>query len=134
MMETTAEMKLAAAREKMALLREARQTVTKEVERLMEHNESDGLSWVGTTTDLMEALYCAFEEQSLTDDCGLPLSFMTIVKHCCVVLHVKMPRNPYNMAKKGKNRKGIKKQSIISRTTHMPTTMSTQINYCTYEK
>jgi len=60
MMETTAEMKLAAAIEKMALLREARQTVTKKVERLMEHNESDGLSWVGTTTDLMEALYCAF--------------------------------------------------------------------------
>lgn len=60
MMETTAEMKLDAAIEKMALLREARQTVTKEVERLMEHNESDGLSWVGTTTDLMEALYCAF--------------------------------------------------------------------------
>lgn len=133
-MDIITEKALTEAKNKMTLIKEARQTLTREVERLMCHSENDGLSWIGTTTDLMEALYCAYEEQTIMGDNGLPLCFKELVKRCCRVLHVKVPRNPYNMANKGKMRKGIKKQSLLSRTTHMSTHMSTHIDYCKTKK
>lgn len=119
-METnTLRQQTAAANERMQQLRESKEQLTLEVSTLMTHSGDEQLRWKGSVVDLMEALYCVFEQQTLTDEAGLPLPFLHIVRQCCQVLHVSMPRNPYQVATRGRNRKGIKSISFMRRYVRM---------------
>lgn len=99
-------MKNTMATERQKMRREAEQRLAAEVGELLQHNEQEGLHWSGTSIDLMEALHVAYATGELTDEMGICLSFSTIVRHACLVLHTPMPRNPYETASRGSRRKG----------------------------
>ncbi len=106
---------LAKARLRMDRLREARQTLTDEVTELMAHDVEEQLEWKGSKVDLMEALYYVFEDGMVTDDNGVPMAFRSIVARCCEVLHITVPCNPYEMAHRGRERKGVKHRNFMDR-------------------
>lgn len=95
--------------------REAQQQLAGEVERLMSHDEQEGLQWKGTHTDLMEALHVAYETGALQDEWGICLSFSSIVRRVCRLLHVNEPRNPYECASRGQRRKGMQMTPYLER-------------------
>lgn len=106
---------VAAANERMERLRIAKEKLTLEVEQIMNHSEEEQLTWTATKTDLMEALYYAYNQMTIIDEYGVPLTFRCIVERCCRVLHTKVPNNPYGMAEKGQNRKGVKSVNFMKR-------------------
>ena len=114
-MEKNTEQNLAVVRERMMRLRQVREQLAEEVRLLMTHTEEEQLRWTGSVTDLMEALYCAFEQEVVTDEDGIPASFREIVRQCCRLLHVKMPSNPYETATRGRQRKGVKNSNYLIR-------------------
>lgn len=104
------------ANERLMRRRRAQQLMAGEVKRLLEeHTEAEGLTWKGSTVDLMEVLYYAFEEGCMADDYGVPASFMQIVRQACLLLHTKVPTNPYETARRGQQRKGVKHLSYLDR-------------------
>lgn len=98
-------------KQRMALMQMAQ-----EVEQLLkEHQEQEGLTWTGSKADLMEALYYAFESGCLHDDYGMLLTFADIVRRGCTLLHITPPSNPYLMANRGRQRKGMKRLNFLDR-------------------
>lgn len=114
-MKTNNEKAICYANERMERLRRAKEQLAEEVSQLMGHSSEENLKWTASAIDLMEALYYAFQEQTMTDDYGVPLSFRHIVNRCCQVLHVKVPRNPYESANRGRMRKGVKCMNYLKR-------------------
>lgn len=96
--------------------REAQYQLAEEVARLlMNHKEREGLHWKGTMTDLMEALHMTYETGRLTNDEGICVSFLSIVRYVCLLLHVNIPYNPYELAARGTRRKGRQMTSYLDR-------------------
>ena len=96
--------------------REAEMLLAQEVERIMnEHGEQEGLHWAGTRVDLMEALHVAYNTGMIQDEWGVSLKFNTIVSRVCRVLHVALPRNPYEIASRGQRRKGMLQRTFLER-------------------
>jgi hypothetical protein len=114
-MEKNTEMKLAAANERMQRIRMARRLLTGEVKELLGHDQTENLVWKGSKVDLMEALYYVYEEETLCDDNGVPMPFARLVRGCCELLHVGLPCNPYQLACRGRQRKGRKHLSYMNR-------------------
>lgn len=110
-----AEKLLAETNEKRARMRKARLSLTEEVRQIMKRGQTEKLYWKAPVIDLMEALYYVYEEGELTDEYGQPLSFLALVRSCSKLLHVKLPANPYCMAQRGKQRKGVKHQNFMTR-------------------
>lgn len=100
---------------RMDRLREAKRQLTEEVAELMTHDAQERLEWTSSKVDLMEALYYVYEEGALTDDDGVPVAFRSLVARCCEVLHVTVPCNPYEMAQRGRQRKGVKHRNFMER-------------------
>lgn len=97
--------------------RQAERRLASEVEQLMRHSESEELKWTGSQMDLMEAAYVAFVSCTLQNDEGNYLSFIDIVRALCSILHVTLPRNPYETAARGKRRKGFRNRPYMERYT-----------------
>ena len=95
--------------------REAERLLASEVATIAGRTPDDRLRWTGTTKDLMEALYVAFLTATLRDDDGNGLSFLHIVRHCCTVLHTRIPLNPHDVARRAMNRKGMKSLPFLDR-------------------
>lgn len=109
-------MKNTMATDEQKMRREAESWLADEVRRLMEeHEEQEGLRWKGTSIDLMEALHVAYETGLLQDENGVCLSFCYIVRCVCTVLHVSIPRNPYEAAARGRRRKGMHMNPYLMR-------------------
>lgn len=104
------------ASERQMRQRQAMTQMAQEVGQLLtEHYEQEGLTWTGSKADLMEALYYVFETGSLHDDYGILLTFADIVRRGCTLLHIEPPRNPYVMALRARQRKGMKNLSYMQR-------------------
>ena len=114
-MKTNTEHLLATANERMKNLQAARQLLAEEMTALLDHHEEENLTWKGSKVDLMEAIYCTYESETMTDDYGMPVAFAELVRRCCCILHVSVPRNPYEAACRGRRRKGIKRPSYMQR-------------------
>lgn len=97
------------------LRREAQVRLAEEVRSLLKQDERERLHWTGTTTDLIEALHVASDTGLVTDDEGNPLSFMQIVKRACLILHHRVPGNPYDTAMRGHRRKGVLRHNYEDR-------------------
>ena len=96
--------------------RETERLLAHEVEQLLNnHTEEENLHWRGSRVDLMEALHTAFTTGVLTDDEGQYLSFTAIVNRACKLLHLPVPRNPYECAARGSRRKGFQRRPFIDR-------------------
>ena len=89
--------------------------LTEEVSSLLRQKESDNLHWKASRIDLMEALYTVFMMQELHDAEGHPYTFMKLVRDVCRILHTKVPRNPYDCAARGRNRKGFIHDTYLER-------------------
>ena len=100
---------------KSELREEAVRRLTEEVASLLRQQESENLQWRASRIDLMEALYTVFMMQELHDEHGHPYTFMGLVKQACRILHVKVPRNPYDCAARGRNRKGFIHDTYLDR-------------------
>jgi len=101
------------------LRQEAVRRLTEEVRLLLRQPESDQLHWRASRLDLMEALYEVFLSQQLLDDEGMPMPFMRLVRKACAVLHLSVPRNPYDCAARGRSRKGFLRQTFMERYQYM---------------
>lgn len=99
--------------------REAQHRLSEEVRRVMNSSEHEGLHWTGTRVDLMEALHVAYLTGDLTDEWGIMMTFNSIVRRVCRVLHVQMPSNPYEMAARGSHRKGMQMNTYMERYTRL---------------
>ena len=108
-------MKNTMATDEQKMRREAQDKLANEVKGLLSHEEQEGLRWKGTSVDLMEALHVAYETGLLQDEDGICLSFNNIVRHACRLLHVVVPRNPYETAARGSRRKGLQMNSYMTR-------------------
>ena len=97
--------------------RQAERRLASEVEQLMSHQECEMLQWTGSQIDLMEAAYVAFVSCTLQNDEGNYLSFIDIVRTTCSLLHVALPRNPYETAARGRRRKGLRNRPYLERYT-----------------
>ena len=90
-----------------------------EVASLLRREPREGLSWRGSSKDLMEALHAAFTTGMIADDGGDDddgtLSFRQMVRRACGVLHVSEPRNPYEAAARAERRKGLRRTPFIER-------------------
>ena len=95
--------------------REAEHLLAAEVQTIIRRTPNDQLRWTGTTKDLMEALYVAFLTATLHDDEGNGMAFLHIVRHCCSVLHTRIPLNPHDVARRAMNRKGMKSLPFLDR-------------------
>lgn len=95
--------------------KEAERLLANEVQTILCRHFSDRLQWTGSTIDLMEALYVAYLTASLLDEEGNYLSFRQIVERGCSILHAKVPRNPYDVARRGTLRKGLKCKPYLER-------------------
>lgn len=114
-MEEKLSERLAMANQHMERLRKAKVRLTEEVSELMGRNADEQLRWTASKVDLMEALYYAYEQGTIRDDEGVPVPFRTMVAQCCQVLHVGAPSNPYEMANRGRLRKGVKHRNFMER-------------------
>ena len=97
------------------LRHEVESRLVDEVARLLSHEPEEGLGWQGSGIDLMEALHVVFATGMLEDDDGCMLQFRAIVRRACSVLHVREPRNPYELAAKASRRKGIRRSTFMRR-------------------
>ena len=95
--------------------RQAQQKLAGEIEKVMLHHEDENLQWQGTTIDLMEAAYVAFTTCKLQNDEGEYLSFISIARNVCRILHVTLPANPYEVAARGLRRKGFRRHPFMDR-------------------
>jgi hypothetical protein len=127
------------ASEQLICRREAQEEMAREMRLLIEeHNEEEGLKWTGSRLDLMEALYYLFETGTLYDEYGMPSTFIELVRRACRLLHTPQPANPYEVVRRGLNRKGIRQRNLLDRYCYMkekqhenrPTLTSTYISYC----
>ncbi len=100
---------------KRLLRHEVESKLVGEVARLLSHEPEEGLGWNGTGLDLMEALHVVFATGMLEDDEGCMLQYRSIVGRACRVLHVREPRNPYEVAAKAARRKGIRRTTFMRR-------------------
>ena len=85
-MKTNTEHLLATANERMKNLQAARQLLAEEMTALLDHHEEENLTWKGSKVDLMEAIYCTYESETMTDDYGMPVAFAELVRRCCCIL------------------------------------------------
>ena len=97
------------------MIRQLEKQLASEVGELLKCNESDNLRWKGTQSDLIEALYVAFTTFSLHDDEGQGLSFIHIVRSVCNIVHMPIPRNPYELASRSRRRKGVRRLTYMER-------------------
>ena len=89
--------------------------LAEETKLLLRQSERENLHWKGTRLDLMEALYEVYLNGSIRDDMGQPLPFMSLVRQACTILHVAVPRNPYDCARRGMQRKGLIRPNYLDR-------------------
>ena len=85
---------------------------------LLRREPREGLSWRGSSKDLMEALHAAFTTGMIADDGGDDggtLPFRQMVRRACGVLHVSEPHNPYEAAARAERRKGLRRTPFIER-------------------
>jgi hypothetical protein len=97
------------------LRQEAILRLAEEVGLLLRQPEREQLHWRASRLDLMEALYEVFLVQGVRDEQGRPLTFMQLVRATCRVLHMDVPRNPYDCAARGRRRKGLISQPYLDR-------------------
>lgn len=71
--------------------------------------------WVGTQSDLMELVYMAYESGAVRDKCGCPLSMAKLAGRACRRLHVKPPYNCYHAAARARQRKGVRRHTLVER-------------------
>lgn len=96
--------------------RRGQEELAQEMKELLEqHSEADCLHWKGSRIDLMEALYYLFETNTLYNDSGNPVTFAELVRRACRLFHVPEPANPYEQARRGQQRKGIRQQNLLDR-------------------
>jgi hypothetical protein len=102
--------------ERQKRLRQAQLQMGEEMKRLLtEHRPEEGLTWKESRTDLMEAFYYVFDSGVMIDDYGMAITFADIVRRGCSLLHVQAPGNPYLMAMRGRQRKGMKHLNFLER-------------------
>lgn len=75
---------------------------------LINRSEEEGLYWTGLQCDLIELAHIVWESGLLTDRCGRPMEFQSIVRHICRVLHVNEPRNPSSVISSVRARKNVR--------------------------
>ena len=71
--------------------------------------------WRGSTTDLMELVYHIYVNGNFRDESGYPVSLIALATHTCQFFGVPLPDNPYALAIRAKNRKGVKCPSMLHR-------------------
>ena len=71
--------------------------------------------WRGSTTDLMELVYHIYANGNFRDESGYPVSLIALATHTCRFFGVSLPDNPYALAIRAKNRKGVKCPSMLYR-------------------
>ena len=73
------------------------------------------LLWKGSVTDLMELVYLVYVNGNFRDADGYPLSMVELTRRACTALCMPVPDNPYALAARAMNRKGLKRQPLLDR-------------------
>lgn len=89
--------------------------VIDDMKELLQRSECDGLQWRGTKTDLVEMVHILYESEELTDDDGLPMTFVELLRRSCMVVHTKMPRNPATYLAQARQCKGMRRMPLLLR-------------------
>lgn len=97
------------------LRHEVERRLATEVERLLNRNDDEGLSWAGSRRDLVEALHVAFSTGLIEDGEGCQLTFKNMVGRACNVLHIAPPNDPYELAARAHRRKGRQRSTFMRR-------------------
>jgi hypothetical protein len=67
----------------------------------------------------MEALHEAYLSGAVRDEEGRVMTFMQLVRRACMILHMPVPRNPYDCARRGQIRKGMINSSYLERYSYL---------------
>jgi hypothetical protein len=94
---------------------EAQLQLTSEIAQLLSMQDNERLHWSGSITDIIEALYLAYETRMLCGGNGLPLTFTTMVRCATRLLQLPQLKNPFDTAARGRRRKGILSDNYLTR-------------------
>lgn len=105
---------------------------------LEENTEDNSLLWKGSRLDLMETLYYLYESGICCDRFGQPATYLFLVRRACRLFGISQPANPYEVARRGQERKGLRKQNMLIRycflrehvNENSSPLISTYIDYC----
>ena len=89
--------------------------VIEDMKELLQHREDEGLQWHGTKTDLVEMVHILYESEEVRDEYGVPVAFKALLCRICMILQVKMPRNPCSYLGQARECKGIRRAPLLIR-------------------
>lgn len=95
--------------------RKGRTEMAQRLMTLLNVRDRDNYYWVGSQTDLVELAYDAWLEGLVRDTAGNPVSFLVIARRVCAKLHMPLPSNVYVAARRARNRKGIRHNTLLDR-------------------
>ncbi len=84
------------------------QRMAQRVVTILHHDESEGLQWLRTKTDLVELAHAAYESGMVRDESGVPMDFKQLLTVLCGIVHVPVPRAAHQLLRNAMNRKGLK--------------------------
>ena len=72
---------------------------------LMHLREADHVVWVGPQSDLVELTHIMWRRDMVLDCYGRPVTYRSLIKNLCEVLHIPCPKNPTAVLNNISNRK-----------------------------
>lgn len=87
--------------------------------KIMILDGSSHYRWRGTLIDLMELTHSVWLTGEFSGKDGRPLSFITMAKHVCQVMHRREVANPFVLVNHATKRKGVRGMSVIDRYTKL---------------
>lgn len=95
--------------------REAKGRLVREFIKLFNYKQSGELIWKGSVPDLMEVAHLAYHSGNVCDGNGRVCTFKYIVSRTCLLLNIKEPNFPRQIAYRAEVRKGIRETTFLER-------------------